>query len=354
MLTRATGNHLLADVDALVNTVNTVGVMGKGIALQFRRAYPQMFAAYAEACKAGEVRLGQMHVWETGTLDGPRFIINFPTKGHWRAGSRLTDIEAGLVDLVRVIREYGITSIAIPPLGCGNGGLEWTEVEPLIAKALAEVPDADAQVYAPEGAPPAADMPNGTPRPALTVGRAALIVLLDRYARVALGATPLEVQKLMHFLQEGAGEQLNLSYSANRYGPYADSLRHVLITLEGHFLTGYGDGSSRALDAEPIQVLPGAAEAAAAVLADHPETLARVDEVVDLIEGYESMYSMELLATVHWVMSGDSDARNDWHRAAELVHEWTPRKRRTFTEEHIHTAWTSLRERMPDTMALTQ
>lgn len=114
------GNLLADEADALVNTVNTVGVMGKGIALQFKRAYPEMFKAYARAAKDGTLETGRMHVWETGSLTGPRFIINFPTKRHWKAGSRIEDIDAGLTDLVRVVRDLGITSIALPPLGCGN------------------------------------------------------------------------------------------------------------------------------------------------------------------------------------------------------------------------------------------
>ncbi|RRQ27384.1 Appr-1-p processing protein [Rhodococcus sp. Eu-32] len=344
MLTTTTGNLLRADTDALVNTVNTVGVMGKGIALQFRRAYPDMFKAYATASKAGEVQLGHVHVWETGALDGPRFIINFPTKGHWRAASKLRDIEAGLSDLTRVIRENNITSIAIPPLGCGNGGLDWADVLPLIRQAFAELPDVEAIVYAPDAPPTPMDMGNATERPNMTVGRAALVTLLDRYAGVALGATPIEVQKLMYFLQV-LGEPLNLNYAKNLYGPYADNLRHVLNRVEGHFLTGYGDGTARVLDADPIRVLPGAVDEAAAVLAENGETEKRVEKVLDLIDGFESMYSMELLATVHWVMSEDAAAAEDCKHAVKLVHEWTPRKRRTFTEDHIHVAWRAMRER---------
>lgn len=341
MITNATGNLLQADADALVNTVNTVGVMGKGIALQFRKAYPEMFAAYAKACKAGEVRLGQMHVWETGALNGPRFIINFPTKGHWRSGSKISDIDAGLSDLMKVITDRGITSIALPPLGCGNGGLDWSEVEPRILAALTVVPDLDVRIYAPGSTPGAASMTNTTKAPNMTVGRAALVTLLGRYSQVALGATPLEVQKLMYFLQV-IGEPLQLKYAKNRYGPYADNLRHVLNTVEGHYLTGFGDGSSRVLEAEPIRTLPGAAEAANRVLVDHPDTAARVEEVQQIVDGFESMYGMELLATVHWVTTESRDAAKDWHSAVEHVHRWTPRKKRMFTEDHIRVAFFAL------------
>ncbi|MFD6161772.1 macro domain-containing protein [Nocardia sp. NPDC060256] len=326
-----------------MNTVNTVGVMGKGIALQFRRAYPEMFAAYQKACERGEVQIGKMHVWETGTLEGPHYIINFPTKRHWRAGSRLQDIESGLTDLVAVIIELGITSIAIPPLGCGNGGLKWAEVEPLITSALQSLPDLDARVYSPGATPSADDMVNATPRPEMTIGRAALVELLSRYLRNALEATPLEIQKLMYFLQV-VGEPLRLEYTKGTYGPYADSLRRVLSLVEGHFLTGYGDGSSRVLDATSIRPLPGIALEATRILADYPVTRQRIALVDNITNGFESMYGMELLATVHWLTDHDPDAAKDWRRTAELIREWTPRKAEMFTDDHVQAAWKRLRE----------
>src|SRR5215510_5487854 len=114
MLEEAAGNLLDAQVDAVVNTVNTVGVMGKGIALQFKQAYPENFRAYEAACRRGDVQLGRMFVVETGQMGPPRLIINFPTKRHWRARSRLSDIQAGLADLRKVISDRKITSIAVP------------------------------------------------------------------------------------------------------------------------------------------------------------------------------------------------------------------------------------------------
>ncbi|WP_067569358.1 type II toxin-antitoxin system antitoxin DNA ADP-ribosyl glycohydrolase DarG [Nocardia acidivorans] len=343
VITQATGNLLHADTVALVNTVNTVGVMGKGIALQFRRAYPQMFEEYQKACARGQVQIGRMHVWETGMLEGPRYIINFPTKRHWRAGSKLEDVRAGLTALVAVIRDLDIESIAIPPLGCGNGGLEWSEVEPLLVSALSPLPDLDARIYPPVGTPPAGEMPNATPRPDMTVGRAALVELLTRYLRNALEATPLEIQKLMYFLQV-VGEPLGLEFTKGRYGPYADSLRRVLNLVEGHFLTGYGDGSARTLEASSVRPLPGAAEQAARVLADEPATRQRIALVDNITDGFESMYGMELLATVHWLTVHDVGAAETWQRTAELVREWTPRKAEMFTDDHVRTAWNRLRD----------
>jgi O-acetyl-ADP-ribose deacetylase (regulator of RNase III) len=150
VITIERGNLLNADAAALVNAVNTVEVMGKGIALAFKRAHPTNYAAYRAACKAGEVSLGRMFVYDSGRPGRQRYVINFPTKGHWRSVSRLADVEAGLPDLVRVIREHGIGSVAVPALGCGNGGLGWMPVRPLIEAAFTALPDMHVQLYPPQ------------------------------------------------------------------------------------------------------------------------------------------------------------------------------------------------------------
>ncbi|GAA0729977.1 macro domain-containing protein [Dactylosporangium roseum] len=344
MITQAHGNLLDADVEALVNTVNCAGVMGKGIALQFKRAYPAMFREYARAAESGEVTLGRMHVWRTGLLAGPRFVINFPTKGHWRARSSLVDIDNGLTDLVRVLEELNIKSVAIPPLGCGNGGLEWTDVEPMIRTALVAVPHVDVVLYPPGPAPTAQQMKTATVRPPLTLARASLIGLLSRYLERALEASPIEIQKLLYFLQV-AGEPLKLQYAKGLYGPYADNLRHALQALEGHYLVGFGDGSALVREAEPIRPLPGADTEAASFLASHPVTLERIARVLDLVEGFESSYGMELLATVHWVSERDPNAASDATVAVSAVRAWSRRKERMFMPDHVTVAWTALRDR---------
>lgn len=342
MITEAKGNLLKAPVDALVNTVNTQGAMGKGIALQFKNAFPAMFNEYTVAAKRGEVMLGHMHVWPTQALAGPKYVINFPTKGHWRAKSRIIDIDNGLRDLVRIVRELGITSIAVPPLGCGNGGLDWTDVEPRIRAAFDELPDVDVRVFPPAGAPAATDMPVNSPKPKMTPSRAALVGIIDRYTRQALSEPSLvETQKLMYFLQL-VGEPLNLRFAANRYGPYADSLRHVLAQIEGHYLTGFGDGSAKVLDAMPLTPVSGAATEVEELLDGHPETKARMLQVLHLAEGYESAYGMELLATVHWVAARAPEGTTD-EAVASKVAEWSPRKARMFTPKHIDSSLSALR-----------
>lgn len=150
MIEDADGNILNADTEAVVNTVNTVGVMGKGLALNFKQAYPEMFKAYTLACDSGEVEIGRMHLFDRGAFLNPRYIINFPTKQHWKSRSSIDNIARGLDDLVRQVKSLGIRSIAIPPLGCGLGGLSWNDVRPLIADAFSNLPTIHVRLYKPQ------------------------------------------------------------------------------------------------------------------------------------------------------------------------------------------------------------
>lgn len=143
------GDMFASNAQALVNTVNCVGVMGKGVAQEFRRRYPTMFDDYKARCDRGMVKLGEPYLYRD--LSGLS-IINFPTKDHWRSPSRLTDVEIGLDYLAKHMATWGVSSIAMPPLGCGNGGLEWSEVGPLIYKKLHDLP-VDVELYAPYGTP---------------------------------------------------------------------------------------------------------------------------------------------------------------------------------------------------------
>jgi len=342
------GNLLEAPVEALVNTINTAGIMGKGIALQFKQAYPEMFRAYEKACRAGEVRLGKVHIFDLGGLvGGPRWIINFPTKNHWRARSQLSDIEAGLHDLVVTIRRLGIRSIAIPPLGCGNGGLDWDDVHPRIETALAALPEVKVLLYAPGGAPVASAMLNQTERPKMTMGQAALIALMDRYLKGLLDpfVSLLEIHKLLYFLQE-AGQPLRLKYEAKGFGPYATNLRQVLIRLEKHYTQGYGDGMDS--PTAQIELLPGAVEEAKKFLSTDRVTLDRMDRVASLIEGFEDPYGLELLSSVHWIMRQQPEARDRAEVAVAAVQKWNPRKHRILKTEHLVKAWERLKQQKWD------
>jgi O-acetyl-ADP-ribose deacetylase (regulator of RNase III) len=199
MIFRADGDLLATDAQALVNTVNTVGVMGKGIALQFKLAFPDNYKAYERACKRGDVQIGKMFVFHRE--DSPRVIINFPTKSHWKGKSKMEDIKSGLKALIQVVKNEHIKSIAVPPLGCGNGGLDWADVQPLITQAFSEVPDVDVQLFYPEGAPKSDEMKIATKRPNMTSGRAVILEVLSRYVLPEYRLTLLEIQKLAYFLQ---------------------------------------------------------------------------------------------------------------------------------------------------------
>ncbi len=149
MIELTSGDILKDDSDAIVNTVNCVGIMGRGIALQFKNAWPENFKAYKAACDREEVQPGRMFIYDTEQLAAPRYIVNFPTKRHWKGKSRMQDIDAGLEALVRDVARLGIRSIAIPPLGSGLGGLEWDEVRPRIEAAMQALPDVRVRIYEP-------------------------------------------------------------------------------------------------------------------------------------------------------------------------------------------------------------
>lgn len=339
MLTLTQGDLLKAGTEAIVNTVNCVGVMGKGIALQFKQAFPRNYEAYRKACEAGQVRLGEMFVFDTGSMINPRYIINFPTKGHWKAKSRIEDIESGLTDLISVLRSRDIKSIAVPPLGCGNGGLDWKIVEPMIRTAFGELPDVDVQLFGPAGAPTFNEMRVATERPAMTRGRALVLKLLDLYGAAGYKHSLLEVQKLAYFLQS-AGEDLKLGFQKHHFGPYAENLNHVLQRIEGHFIRGYGDRSKEA----EIVILEGSADSAEAFLADNIGAHEHLEKVADLIEGFETPYGLELLSTVHWLATHENlgDAPTD---ILARVQAWNPRKAEMMKEQHVRTALAHLRDR---------
>lgn len=339
MIRESKGNLLASDVEALVNTVNSVGVMGKGIALQFKQAFPENYAAYEAACKREEVRPGKMFVYHTNTLHNPRLIINFPTKQHWKGKSKLKDIESGLKDLIDVVKRDKITSIAVPPLGCGNGGLDWNVVRPLIVDAFSDIPNVTVHLFEPAGAPQAEEMKIATKRPKMTPGQAVILGLLNRYALPGYRLTLLEIQKLAYFLQE-AGQPLKLNFQKRQYGPYAENLHFVLQRIEGHFVQGYGDRSRNV----SLEIFPDAGEEAERFLSEETETLERFSRVVTLIEGYETPYGLELLSTVHWIAAHENeDAKTNPEAAVAGVLAWNDHKRKTFTAERIVSAWDRLK-----------
>ncbi len=335
MIEFRTGDILKTDAEALVNTVNCAGVMGRGIALQFKKAYPQNFKAYATACREGKVRPGVMFISEVNQPNSSRFIINFPTKRHWRERSRIEDIQSGLESLVSDIGRLGIKSIAVPPLGCGLGGLEWALVRAEIIKAFSQLPDLRVIVFEPAGAPAAAAMTVSGKAPNMTAGRAALIGLMHEYLKALMDTTVtlLEIHKLLYFLQE-AGEPLKLEYGKAIYGPFASNLGHVLNHIEGHYVCGYADGGDA--PNKEIKLVHGALEHATNFLKSHDDTVHRFDRVVDLVDGFETPFGMELLATVHWVVS--TEGTENLQSTVDAVYAWNDRKRQ-FSEHQIALAY---------------
>lgn len=333
---RGTGDLLAAKTDAIVNTVNTVGVMGKGVALQFRQAYPENYKAYLRAHRRGELAPGRMLVVPTGQ-SVPRLIINFPTKRHWRENSRTEDIEAGLLALVETVKQWKIKSIALPPLGCGNGGLNWADVRPRIERALGALPDLSVVLFEPAGAPDNDQMVIATRRPRMTNNRAALIELIRRYRDADdYRQTKIEVQKSAYFL-EVAGQPLRLDWVRHNFGPYAEKLNHVLRDLEGHYIRGLGDRSRDSTIHVIAETLPDVEQA----LDGDAVSAARVDLVRRLIDRYEFPYGMELLATVHWVGTHDLLAATNPDIAIRLVHAWNARKA-AWPARDIRMAWDRL------------
>ena len=307
MISFRTGNLLAAQTEAMVNTVNTVGIMGKGIALMFKEHFPENFRVYQEACKANSFSVGRMLVTDQTRLDGPKWIINFPTKEHWRQPSKMEWIEEGLKDLKRVIVEKGIRSIALPPLGSGNGGLGWPEVKKRIIGALSDLKDVDVIVFEPTREYQNVAKAKGVER--LTPARALVAELVRRYSILGIECSLLEIHKLAYFLERQievlkVAPSLDLRFQPDRYGPYAPRLSHLMNSLDGSYL----HSEKRLADAspfDPIRFEDAKKDLIAAYLTG-PETKAyrpALDQTTRLIDGFESPLGMELLATVDWLVS---------------------------------------------------
>ena len=339
MISYTLGDISRADAEAIVNTVNCVGIMGRGVALQIKKKFPKNFKAYRTACERDEVRLGKMFVFETDKFTNPKYIINFPTKKHWRNKSRIEDIEIGLKALVDIVRRYKIGSIAIPALGCGNGGLDWSEVRPRIETTLRTVPNLQVIIFGPDSSPVKIKSRNAQ---VMTPGRAALVALMNCYLGGLMDpfVSLLEVHKLMYFMQE-AGEPLRLRYVKGIHGPYSENLGRVLNAVDGHLVSFCVDGDD-APDKQ-IELLPGAVKNAKSFLANKQNTFSRFAQVNQLIEGFETPSGLELLATVHWVVTReDATGPND---IIDKVHAWNKNKEEHFTPRQIKIAFEALRNK---------
>lgn len=305
MINFTKGNLLDAGTEALVNTVNTTGVMGKGIALMFKERFPENFRLYAAECKAKRVQVGKMFVTTVHELGGRRVIINFPTKEHWRAPSKISWIVSGLQDLRRLIVETDIKSIALPPLGAGNGGLDWNQVRPIIEAALG---DLEVEILVYEPTKEYQNIAKSTGVEKLTPARALLAELIRRYWVLGMECSLLEVQKLAWFLERSIemfspkANPLNLQFVPHKYGPYANKLDHLLNSLDGSYL----HSEKRISDAGPLDIVwfnEDRREYLQVYLKNEAkEYLPALDSVATIIDGFESPFGMELLATVDWLL----------------------------------------------------
>lgn len=338
MLEYKVGDILSEDVEAIVNTVNCVGIMGRGLALQYKNKYPQNFKEYEIACKKEEVKPGRMFVYQTGQLTNPKYIINFPTKRHWKGKSKIEDIESGLDDLTQVIQKLHIKSIAIPPLGSGLGGLEWHLVKQKIEAKLSNI---NCQILIYEPLEQKIEKNISKEAPKMTAGRAALVDLIDRYLKGLMDpfVSLLEVHKLMYFMQE-AGEPLKLKYQKAPFGPYADNLRHVMNAIEGYLISGYEDGGD-APDKQ-IKLVPGAVDDARVFLSDKTATQENFSKVAELVDGFETSFGLELLSTVHWVVKNEN--ASSLNEVVEKIYSWNERKKQ-FSKKQIQVALDVLMEK---------
>jgi O-acetyl-ADP-ribose deacetylase (regulator of RNase III) len=326
MMQFVTGNILESKAEALVNTVNTVGVMGKGIALQFKNQFPNNYKAYKEACKNNSLKVGQLLVTEENSLlTGHKIIVNFPTKTHWRLPSEYGYIKAGLEALVKEINARKIHSIAIPPLGSGNGGLDWNRVKPMIVEALKDV-DCEVVLFEPNAA---IKEVLKNERVKLTPARAMMLSVLYELVRNGEFVSEFSAEKVAYFLQRlGAREEFKLEFKPNFYGPYSGKVRHVLYHLNGSYIMGFSSKDKKPfeelsimMDTEPEVVdylnRPG-----------HENFANIVGKTKALLAGYYSPFGLELLSTVDFIIA---DIKTDNHeRVLQELENWNDRKRTLF------------------------
>ena len=310
-----------SEAEAYVNTVNTAGIMGKGIALQFKKAYPNNFKAYEKACKDGEINIGKLFVTkDTNINSGEKYIINFPTKKSWRKPSEYEYIEKGLADLLHVIDLYKITSIAIPPLGAGNGGLEWQKVKKLIIKYLGET-DIEVLIYE-----PSSDIKEmlKKERVKLTAARALLLYVLYDLVRNGEYVSEFSSEKVAYFLQRfGAKKYFKLKYQPNFYGPYSGKVRFLLNALNGSYIMGYSDMNKKPFD--PLTVIADGLPEVKEFVEAKPELREIAEKTTEFLTGFYSDFALELLSSIDFIAREEKSLDRDL--IEKKLEGWNDRKR---------------------------
>jgi O-acetyl-ADP-ribose deacetylase (regulator of RNase III)/uncharacterized protein YwgA len=339
-ITFKSGDLFLDKAEALVNTVNCVGVMGKGVALEFKRRWPENYKVYKKACDAKLLRPGSMLIFELTNLFGksePKFIVNFPTKDHWRAKSKLEYISEGLDALVGDIKKYKIKSIAIPPLGCGNGGLDWDLVRPMIMDKLSLLDDVSVSIYAPLNESDEPEFVDTNLK--MTQGRAIFLKAIAELETPFGGVLDrLSLQKIAYFLQI-MGVPLNLDFTKNLYGPYSEALKKAIVALEVDYKLIAGFQTDR-----EAHVTPSGFAAAEDYLRNDDKSEAVIDNLAKLVDGFETPYGLELLSTVHKVVNSLERGNVDINEVASVMLNLEKNKRNIFPEDEIRVAFQRLKE----------
>jgi len=320
------GNLLDSNAEALVNTVNTDGVMGKGIALQFKNEYPGNYKEYRKACKNGDIGIGKLFVYEEESLlGGKKLIINFPTKTTWRKPSEYSYIEAGLEDLIKIIKERNIRSIAIPPLGAGNGGLDWNIIKDLLLSSLKDL-DCEITIFEPNKAIKEILKKE---RVSLTPARAMLLSVLFELVKNGEFISEFSAEKVAYFLQKfGAKDVFKLEFKQNFYGPYSGKVKHVLYYLNGSYITGYS-----AKDKKPFEEIGIILESEKEVndylnKLENNKYLDITNKTKKFLNGFYSNFGLELLSTVDFLKVTENI--NTVDQIIGKIENWSDRKRTLF------------------------
>ena len=325
MIKYISGNILESSAEALINTVNTVGVMGKGIALQFKKAYPNNYKAYVKACENKQIEIGRLFIFKDSNLNsGEKYIINFPTKKDWRKPSEYSFVDSGLDDLIRILIKYEIKSVAIPPLGAGNGGLEWERVRKMIECKLEDL-DLDIIVYEPTEQ---IKEQLKKERVKLTEARALLLYVLYDLVKNGEYVSEFSSEKVCYFLQRfGAKKYFNLDFSPNFYGPYSGKLRFVLNALNGSYIMGFSDMNKKPF--ELLTLLPDGYDTVKAYIESNPELKNIAEKTISFLTGFYSDFALELLSSIDMI----SIQLNSFDKEAitKQLENWSDRKRSLFS-----------------------
>ncbi len=325
MIEYTIGDMFESVAQALVNTVNTVGVMGKGVALQFKKNYHNNYKAYVEACKKGEVKIGEMFVVRDHSLLGEKLIINFPTKTDWRKPSEYEYVSRGLDALIETIHQYSIQSIAIPPLGAGNGGLHWDRVRSMIEEKLSDL-DVRIVVYEPSKQ---VREHLAKERVKLSDARALLLYVLFDLVRHGEYISEFSCEKVCYFLQRfGAKKYFKLEYIPYYYGPYSGKVRHVLYALNGSYIMGYSSMDKKAF--EPLNLIPDCWGEVSQYVESKPELKGIAERTMTFLRGYYSDFALELLSSIDYLLQ--SGLASDRQSVIDGLNSWNDRKRSLFSD----------------------